>query len=237
MDNTETESIRKELEEYQHNSSEELNAFKLKPDLVNRQFENSKIIDLLKNELATYEQNQANTIIKESLSTDQLLQNWRYSIISTLRAAISERMKYAELLSTTITKVNELFISRSLQQSYNQKWNQLILQLEGKKITLEQFRKEKPTKELMEVEKKAIETSELVNAELDKKEEVLRYTYNAMEFSKKYKAGLPSIMQEKEALLANKAPQASQPGNNYKNKYLKYKEKYLLLKTKLNEYQ
>jgi hypothetical protein len=48
MDNTETESIRKELEEYQQNSIEELAAYKLKPELVNRQFENSKIIDLLK---------------------------------------------------------------------------------------------------------------------------------------------------------------------------------------------
>jgi hypothetical protein len=233
MNKTEVESIRKELEEYQENSAQELEAFKLKQDLVNRQFENSKSIELLKNELATYEQNQADTIIKESMAADKLLQNWRDSVIFTLRAAISERIKYAELLSTTITKVTELFYSRSLQKSYNQKWNQLIVQLDKNKITLEQFRKEKPTKELMEVEKKAVETSTLVYAEFDKKEEVLQYTYDAMELSKKYKAGLPSIMQEREALLANKAPQ---PGNNYKNKYLKYKEKYLLLKTKLNEY-
>jgi len=233
MDSTEAESIRKELEEYQENSTQELEAFKLKQDLVNRQFENSKSIELLKNELATYEQNQSDTIIKESLVADKLLQNWRDSVIFTLRAAISERIKYAELLNTTITKVTELFYSRSLQKSYIRKWEQLIIQLDRNKITLEQFRKEKPTKELMEVENKAVETSKLVDAEFDKKEQILQYTYDAMELSKKYKAGIPSIMQEKEALLTNKA---SQPSNNYKNKYLKYKEKYLLLKSKLNGY-
>lgn len=65
MNKTEVDSIRKEIEEYQENSTQELEAYNLKSELVQRQFKNNKSIELLKNELATYEQNQADTLIKE----------------------------------------------------------------------------------------------------------------------------------------------------------------------------
>ncbi len=76
---------------------------------------------------------------------------------------------------------------------------------------------------------------DLYNLEYEKREELQRISYECMEISKKYKI---AVIEE-----ANKVPKTNiminpslQKDTTFRNKYLKYKEKYLLLKSKLNEY-
>jgi hypothetical protein len=236
MDNTEDESIRKELEEYEEYSKNAANEYELIKELQYHQSHNNYILESIKKEFAEYDPDRMRpkTLMEENYGESKELAALGDAAFICLRATIRQRIEFNDLINNTIIKFKDLYRSRSLSaNSYNQKWHNLISQLYKKKISLSEFRNNKPTIELNKINQKMVDAYNLYNLEYEKREELLRISYECTELSKKYKAALIEI--------ANQVPKTNiminptlQEDTTFKNKYLKYKEKYLLLKNKLN---
>jgi superfamily II DNA helicase RecQ len=248
MDNTESESIRKELEEYEEYSKNAETEYKLIKELEYHQSHNNYVLESIKKEFAEYDPDRMRpkTLMEKNYGESKDLSTLGDAAFVCLKATIRERIEFNELINNTIIKFKDLYRSRSLSaNSHNQKWENLIRQLSEKKISLLEFRNNKPTIELNIVNQKMIDAYNLYDLEYEKREQLLRISYECMEISKKYKAALiEDAKQSRNQIfgpnkVANKVLNTDptlQQSTTFKNKYLKYKEKYLLLKTKLNGY-
>ncbi len=137
MNNTETESIRKELEEYEEYSKNATNEYQLIKDLQYHQSENNKVLESLRKEFAEYDPDRMRpkTIMEENYGESEGLTALGDAAFICLRATIRERIEFNELINNTIIKIKDLYDSRSVSKHlYNQKWEKLITQLYEKKL-------------------------------------------------------------------------------------------------------
>jgi hypothetical protein len=148
---------------------------------------------------------------------------------------IYETIEKGEDFSRTITKTKSELLNLRDYIPNIKKWSELIDQLKNNRITLKQFREEKP-KEIKNLDSIEGQINNSLGFEQDKKFELDEHKQKCILLMKKCTdeqiKHAHKIVELFNAIVLKK----NKGDNNFKEKYNKYKGKYLLLKNKLNEY-
>jgi hypothetical protein len=238
MSNTENEaeSIREEINEYELKSSIS-NKIRDTQRKMNEDYDpNEKMLDFFSAKLKEYEYKPRPIYEIEMHKKHGINHQELDKINLDTLICISETIKQGEFLRSIISSsmMKLLILRRDEYDPIMKRWSELIDQLKSNRITLKQY-KEEISKEKNFINNVEDQITSIYSDEYTKKSEVDELEQKCTLMMKKSKD--ESI---KYAIALSKSFRASfekqnKSDNNFKEKYIKYKGKYLLLKNKLNE--
>lgn len=236
MNNTENEaeSIREEINEYDLKSYIPNKISVTMRRMIEDNGQNEKMLEFFRAKLKTYK------IIPRDTYEEDFIKEYDLNIqIKELDKlfqdtfdCISKTIKEGEKFSIIIDK--SIFDFVQLDFRYWEKWSKLIDQLKSNRITLKQFREEKP-KEIKFLNDIEAQMSSIFEIEQNKKLEVDELKQKCTQIIKECDASAFKYALRVRELSRHIFEKKNKGNNNFKEKYLKYKGKYLLLKNKLNE--
>jgi hypothetical protein len=237
MSNTENEaeSIRQEINEYELKSYIPKKLEEGIRTMNEDQIQNDKMLEYFRPKLKEFQFRARPKYEIEGFKKDGIKHQELDELSLDTYKCIYETIEKGEDFSRTITKKKSELLNLRDYIPNMKKWGELIDQLKNNRITLKQFREEKPKdiKNLNNIER---QINNSLGFEQDKKFELDEHKQKCILLMKKCTDELNKHLHKIMELARPSFEKQNKGNNNFKEKYIKYKSKYLLLKNNLNEY-